>query len=301
MARTDLSEANGWIPEEFGSKVIQVSQQNSVVESFGRREPMSTRTKSVPRFLGDDPVVVAEGGTIPEASATLDEVVLTATKWSKIFNVSEEDLGDSLVNVLDAYKYDFAANWARKFDNSALGVTAIGDGTEGTPYNSVYYAVSQASDVADRLTQSAGDVTFEMVNDAVALVEEGKYFDPAKAIVVASPKMLGTLRNLKDSGGNRVVTEPLNGTPGTLMGYPLVLSHGAATSATATSTPAGNPLLVVVGNTDHLINGDRSGIESVVSRDSAFNTDGVLLKVRVRRGFALASDSAFAVVEKTAV
>lgn len=299
MARVDLTEANGWIPEEFGSEIIEVIGQNSVVESLGRREPMSTRTKSVPRFVGDDPVVVAEGAQIPEASATLDEVVLTAIKWSKIFNVSEEDLNDSLADVLEAYKRGFATNFARKFDHAALGVTAAGAGTDAAPYGSVYYNVSQAADVATRRVQTAGDMTFEDVNNAVALVEQSKYFDPAKTAVVAAPSMIGLLRNLKDAAGERVVVEPLAGTPGSLMGYPLVLSHGAVSAAAASSAPSGNGLLIVCGNTDHLINGVRSEFESVVSREHAFDYDGVHLKVRARRGFAAASTEAFAIVEKT--
>jgi hypothetical protein len=47
-----------------------------------------------------------------------------------------------------------------------------------------------------------------------------------------------------------------------------------------------------------LINGIRGGIESVVSRDAEFAKDGVLLKTRIRRGFAVADASAFAIVEK---
>jgi hypothetical protein len=49
-----------------------------------------------------------------------------------------------------------------------------------------------------------------------------------------------------------------------------------------------------------MINGVRSGVESVVSRDAQFDTDGVLLKTRVRRAFAVADAEAFAIVEKTA-
>jgi hypothetical protein len=79
----------------------------------------------------------------------------------------------------------------------------------------------------------------------------------------------------------------------------LVVSYGAATSAAATDAPTGNPLLIV-GNRNMLINGIRGGVESVVSRDAEFTKDGVLLKTRIRRGFAVADADAFAIVEKTA-
>lgn len=297
MSRTDLSEANGWIPEEKSSDAILAAEANSFVESQARRENMASRTKGVPRFLGDDPVVVAEGATIPDAAPTLDEVVLTAHKWAKILHISEEDMNDSLVDVLTTYKRDWAANWARKFDHACLGVTAAAAGTDAAPYESVYRAVSQYNSASNRI-QTAGDMTFEDVNAALALVETGRDYDQANTFFVASPALLGTLRNLKDLDDARVTLDPMSGTPTGLFGYPLTVSAGAVSAAAASSSPTGNPLLIV-GNKRLLINGVRSGIESVVSDEPEFRTDGVLLKVRARRGFAVGRASAFAVIEVT--
>jgi len=55
MARTDFTEANGYILEEQGSNVIQDLIANSAVERFARRENMASRTKTVPRFVSDAP------------------------------------------------------------------------------------------------------------------------------------------------------------------------------------------------------------------------------------------------------
>jgi HK97 family phage major capsid protein len=111
--------------------------------------------------------------------------------------------------------------------------------------------------------------------------------------------MLAELRGMVDGTGQLVLPNPLAGTPGSLFGYPLVVSYGAAVSAAATDAPTGNPLLIA-GNRNMLINGVRGGVESVVSRDAQFDTDGVLLKTRIRRAFAVAEPSAFAILEKTA-
>lgn len=297
MSRIDLTEANGFIPEEDSSRVIQATVANSVVEAFARREQMASRTKGVPRFVADAPEVVAEGGTIPEAEATLDEILLTARKYAKIFHISEEDVNDSLVDVLNTYKVEWASKWARKFDNAALGVTAAGDGTDAAPFTSVYKAV--ATSASTNLIQTGGALSFADVNDALALVEQGSYFDAANTVFIAHPKMLGHLRGMVDGTGQLVLPNPIAATPGSLFGYPLVVSYGAATSAAATSNPTGNPLLIV-GNRQMMINGVRGNVESAVSRDAQFNTDGVQLKVRVRRGFAVADAGAYAIVEKTA-
>ena len=105
ISRTDLTEANGYILEEQGSTVIQDLIANSAVERFARREAMASRTKSVPRFVGDAPEVVAEGAEIPASDPTLDEIVLTAKKYAQLMHISEEDVNDQLVDTLSVYKF----------------------------------------------------------------------------------------------------------------------------------------------------------------------------------------------------
>ena len=296
--RTDLTEANGYIPEEKGSVAIQATLANSVVESFARRENMASRTKGVPRFVSDAPVIVAEGIDIPNSDSTLDEVILTAKKYAQIFNISEEDLNDSLVDTLNTYKREWASQWARKYDNACLGVTAEADGDDGQPFTSLYRALATYNS-ASNIINTAGDLEFKDISDALGLAESSKYFDAANTVFIAHPKMLSHIRNMETAGGNLVLPDPLSARPGSLFGYPLVVSYGAATSAAATSAPTGDPLLFV-GNRQMMINGVRGGIESAISRDADFSKDGVLLKTRVRRGFAVAAAEAFALVRKTA-
>ena len=297
ISRTDLTEANGYILEEQGSTVIQDLIANSAVERFARREAMASRTKSVPRFVGDAPVVVAEGAEIPASAPTLDEIVLTAKKYAQLMHISEEDVNDSLVDTLSVYKREWASRWARKFDNACLGVTAAGDGDDGQPFTSLYRAVSPGTDGAN-LIKTAGAMSYDDLNNALGLVEDSSKFDSANTVWMAHPKMLKEIRGMVKGNSDLVLPDPLAGTPGSLFGYPLVISYGAATSAAATDSPAGNPLLIV-GNRQMLINGVRGGVESVVSRDAEFARDGVVLKTRIRRGFAVADANAFAIVEKT--
>ena len=299
MARTDFTEANGYILEEQGSTVIQDLIANSAVERFARREVMASRTKTVPRFLSDAPQVVAEGGTIPEASATLDEIVLTARKYAQIMHVSEEDLNDNLVDVLTVYKREWASRWARKFDNACLGVHAAADGDDGQPFTSLYRAVSPGS-AGTNLIQTGGSLTYAQLNNALGIAEDSSKFDAANTVWMAHPKMLKEIRGMIKGNNDLVLPDPLAGTPGSLFGYPLVISYGAAKTAAATDAPGANDnALLIVGNRNMLINGVRGGVESAVSRDAEFTKDGVLLKTRIRRGFAVADADAFAIIEKT--
>lgn len=307
MARIDLTEDNGYILEEQGSSVIQALLANSAVERFARREAMASRTKSVPRFVADAPEVVAEGATIPDASATLDEIVLVAQKYAKIFHISEEDVNDSLVDVLNTYKTEWASKFARKYDNATLGVTSAQDGTDAAPYTSVYKAAQTAGQYFPASALGVdGDgnlikgAFFDAVNGIVGQIESGDYFDSANTAIMIHPEMLSDIRGMVGSNGDLVLPNPVDGTPGSLFGYPLVLSYGAKTSTAATENPTGNPLMIF-GNTQMMVNGVRGGVESVVSRDAEFNTDGVLLKTRVRRAFEVARPEAFWVFEKDGV
>lgn len=300
ITRTDLTEANGYIVEEQGSTVIQDLLANSAVEAFARRENMASRTKSVPRYVGDAPVVVAEGDEIPASSPTLDEIVLTARKYAQLIHISEEDVNDQLVDTLSVYKREWASKWARKYDNACLGVTAAGDGDDGQPFTSLYRAIATSPTApVSQIIQTGGAMSYEDLNNALGFAENSSKFDAANTVWMAHPKMLKEIRGMVKGNSDLVLPDPLSGTPGSLFGYPLVVSYGAATSAAASASPTGNPLLIV-GNRQMLINGVRGGVESVVSRDAEFARDGVVLKTRIRRGFAVADADAFAIVEKTA-
>ena len=181
-----------------------------------------------------------------------------------------------------------------------LGVAAVADGTDLVPYTSLYQAVYTDPNAAvSHIIQTGGAMSFEDLNNALGLVEDSSKFDAANTVWMAHPKMLKEIRGMVKGNSDLVLPDPLAGTPGSLFGYPLVVSYGAAKSTVATDTPTGNPLLIV-GNRQMLINGVRGGVESVVSRDAEFARDGVVLKTRIRRGFAVADAGAFAIVEKTA-
>ncbi len=121
-------------------------------------------------------------------------------------------------------------------------------------------------------------------------------------VVIAHPSFKGAFRGMVDDNGRPIFVEGQGNAGSTLFGYPVRWSTGARTSATATSRPTGNPLLIV-GQRDALMLGVRSGPESVVidGKDGASAlTDETILKMRARRGFGVAYADAFAVLEVTA-
>jgi len=290
---TDLSTANGWIPEPTDSEVLLKVRSTSAVEAVARKVRMTSETVSVPRFDAQGVDVVAEHATIPVLDAVLDDVTLKAIKFANRFAVSIEDTRDGIADAINQFKLAWASNFAVKLDNATLGANGAANG--GTrPFTSVYQAVSGANKLS-----TAGNLSYEDLVAAVGDLEAGPYGDDL--VIIAHPAFRMELRNLKDADGNRVVaTEGVlgSGVP-TVFGHQIAFSNGARVSTTASDAPTGNPLLIV-GSRRNLILGMRDGVESALSGEARWETDEVELKMRARRGFAVADADAFRVVEKTA-
>lgn len=299
MAVQDFTNED-FIPEEQDGVVLRAVSANSAVERAARRVLMNSNVRDIPTLDGADPRYVAEHAAYPEADLETGEYVLRAYKFGEILHVSEEDLADSFVNVIDEYKVNWFSNWAVKYDNACLGTVGAAGANDTDralrPFTSVY----QAATVAGNVTPTAGDLTLNQLSGSLGALEESNFWTPQGNVIIAHPTLRGALRTLKDEAGNLVMErgDSLTGGVGDrLFGYEVHFSLGARTSTSMTSSPTGNKL-IVMGSKNHLLNGVRSGPESKLGEQ--FNTDGVLIKVRARRAFTVANPEAVQVIEITA-
>jgi HK97 family phage major capsid protein len=314
MARNTME---AWIPEEFGSNVIQRVRQVSALEMFAQRIPMKTQTRSTPRSGGADVAMVAKGGTYSEDVNTNDEVVLREQKFGKAIRIAEEDIDDSLADVVNAKQVDWSTSYAKTLDNASLAVTAA-KGTSGCAFDSLYYLLSQTDAATGytgnaNITQTATGapaITYANLSIAAGLYEGGDFFAEDDTLVMAHPKYKQLLRGVLDSQNRPIFQEGSTGVPGggqgptadTVFGYRVKWTLGAKTSAVPTSSPTGNPLLIF-GNPMYLLLGVRSGPESVfIDGRSGLGalTDESILKMRARRGFAPGNENAFSILEQRA-
>lgn len=288
MARNTVE---AWIPEEYGSEVIQRITQTSVVEAVANRIPMSSDTRHVPRSAGMGVEVVDKGGAYGEDVSNNDDVLLYAKKFGKVLRIAEEDVDDSLVNILNVKMKDWGISYAKILDNASLAVTAA-PGT-GVPFQSLYYLLSQTDNnlgytgSSNITVAGTGGASYANFSDTIGLVEAGDYYDPGTMLAIAHPTFKKSLRGILDGQQRPIFIEGLAGTPDTIFGVPIKWSLGARTSATATSAPTGRPIMAFV-STDLMHLGIRSGPESVFidGRDgTSALTDESLLKMRARRGF----------------
>lgn len=313
MARQTFED---WIPEEWQGPVITQVAAMSAVEGLARSVPMGTDTKHIPRSAGlAFAGAVAKGAAYGEATGTNDEILLTARKFGQVVRIADEDIKDTsgLVDLVSTKQSEWARGHAIGFDNACLAVTAAENG--GTiPFTSLYKAL-RTTNAATGYTADDNHIlsavgatnpppTYDDYNSLFALVEQGDFWADGSMVVIAHPFFRQGLRGLKDSAGNPIFLEnqsqATGGTTDILFGAPMRWSLGAKTHATATSAPTGNPLMFV-GNRDYLVKGDRSGPEYMLAgadSGAAFLTDEALLKMRIRRGFAVAHEKAWAVLEE---
>ena len=284
---------NAWIPEPTDSQVIAQIQQASAAESRLKRINMTSDIQKVPRIGGTRVEGIAKGATYPESPGELDNVQLDAVKFGTSVSINWEDLEDSASDVFAAFIAEWAANYSKTIDNAIFATSGTANGTS-VPFDSVY---SVAKKAGGNFTETAGALSYDHLSNALGFYENSSHFDESGTFLVAAPSVKASLRNLKDSVGRPLFVESMiPNQPSTYMGYPIVFNGGLRVSETNTATPNGNPL-IVIGNGNRGLLGDRSPVESQVSEEVGFLSDGVVLKTRRRVGFKVAEASAFSVIE----
>lgn len=306
-----------WLPEEQGSDMLATINRTSVVESVARRVPMTTPTRTFPRSGEADIDIIPKGSAYGEDVSDTSEVVLTVKKFGRAARIAEEDIDDTIIDVIADKKRQFGNAYAKKLDNACLGTSAA-VGTN-VPFVSVYRAVR----TADADVDYVADTNHRFVNRALAYDdfadfigrgEEGELFDASGAVIIAHTSFRNVWRKLKNDNGDPIFAQGdmTQGQPDRLFGYPVRWSVGAVVTPTATAQlpaavasdtgavgTAGNRLMILA-TPESMLLGVRSGPESVVidGRDGlSALTDETILKMRARRAFAVGYPQAFQVLE----
>lgn len=307
-----------WIPIEYDSEVVQRVLMESVVERFGNRVPMRSKTKSIPRSAG---ITVSAGTTYTDDTSTNDEVTITARRFIARFKIDEDDLADAStrMDVIRTKGVDWAISYADTFDNACLAATGAENGTT-IPFTSLYRALRSTNadtsytaddnyttwddDLISLPTTPAGTSLYEKLSYMFKKVETGKYWSPADSLVIAHPGWRDALRLCVDAQGRPIFQPgmgmglPGNGTPDLLFNVPIAWSRGARTHPTMSGSPTGNDLIFFV-NARFLKRGDRSGPETLTDDARAQDdTDDYAIKFRTRRGFVITHEKAASVVER---
>jgi HK97 family phage major capsid protein len=311
----------GWIPIEFSPDVIQLVKQTSAVEMFGQNIPMKTLTRQTPRSGGVVLHGITKGGTYQEDSTTNDEITLVSQKVGGAVRVAEEDLEDSLADIVNTKNSDAGTAYAKLFDNGSLAATGVNTGyntaSSGAEPNwafpSLYYTLTQADSATGytananlNKTTSGSGLQYVDLSNALGILEDGNQFDPNNVLAIAHPAARKALRNILDKNGRPIFGESSNGTAGggtrnvnVVLDVEIKWSLGARTNAYPTQSPTGNPLIIFC-NPLYMQKGNRSPLEVQFidgTTGLAALTDEAILKFRARKAFAAGHQGAFSILE----
>jgi hypothetical protein len=313
------------------------------VETFGQEIMMSSNSRYVSRDQGVSAGLIAKGATYAVGGGTQgfgpnndnaeDAVLLTAGKWGTEVDIAEEDIMDSLADIINSKSNAIGTALAKVYDNAAIGVNAA-PGATNAQTTSIYYGLTHTN-ASDGYTANAnytntgsashGAVTYTQLSTALGLVEQGDYFNEEDMICIAHPFFRQQLRGVVDNQLRPIFQESSGGFPGGGQGptpdlifrIPVFWSLGAVVTATPLSqyvTPnygstsaagtAGNRLLVFC-NRLYLLAGKRTTNPNNPAGTPEFQivppmysgTDTTILRGRMRRAFSMGIEYAFSILE----
>lgn len=331
-----------WIPVEYGAQVIQKVTQHSAIEAYGQNVFMTSASRYVSRDGGVTAGLVQKGQTYTAGGqgdlGLNNAVLLTAGKWGTEVDIAEEDIMDSLADIINSKANAIGTALAKVYDNSAIGLN-VGPGASNANTTSIWYGLTNSdantgyvggANLTVTGSGTNGLPTYSVLSTALSYVEQGDYFNEEDMICIAHPFFRNGLRQVKDTQNRPIFQESSAGFPGggqaatpdLIFRVPVFWSLGAVVTATPTSAlpaaaysggsgssptgTAGNRLLVFC-NRLYLLAGKRTTNPNNPGATPEFQivppmysgTDTTILRGRMRRAFSMGQEAAFSIVEGT--
>jgi HK97 family phage major capsid protein len=252
--------------------------------------PMNAVTKYVP--TGDTMASMKwqalQSSAKSETNPTFSRATLTAYTGAMWTGVSDELLEDSLVPLAAYFRDIFGEEAGYQFDYQSTSSNA-------DPFTGILHAAT------NNLTLGAGqasfnDVKFDDLYDAVAKLTTVNKRTNGKWMVHCT--VFDILRKVKDANGNYLYQQPSGTQPGTLCGYPYIITDGMTSIASDNESTK----FIAFGNPKHFLWGNRLGLEFKVFDQTAYAVeyDEILFRARVRWGFAVGIANAFVSIATSA-
>ena len=212
---TDSDSAGGYLvpPPEFIPELQRLEETYGVAMANANiRRTIRTAVQINKKSSGVEIVETAEMGAKTQTQMVLARTEITLRKWAGFTDLSDELEEDAAIDIWNELTQDYALAFSKKqdelvFTDDTYGITKV-SGTNAVTVSS--------GDIAD--------VTFDELNDAIFGVpsqsmQNGKFY--------MHRKILNILQKIKDVTSGKYVWEPgPNGAaPGTIWGYPVVLTE----------------------------------------------------------------------------
>ena len=278
------SEGGYLVPEEFRATLIRLVETYGDARKVATVLPMSKDELRMPKLVSGVTVYwVNEGANITPSTVTLGRVSLVAKKLAALVPVTSELLEDSSIAIANLLANLFAEAMAEEEDRVAFaGNTGAGD-----PFDGVLHAsgVNQVVMAENNFNAINADYLLDLTSAVPSAAAK-------RGMFVMHRTVFDKVRKLKDSNGDYIWQKPSAAAPGTIWGYPYVLTDvmpGMADSGA-------NKPFVAFGDFRQLYIGDRRRMSIAQSSHVGFTQDLIYLKATERIAISVALPNAFAVL-----
>lgn len=295
LNETTLGAGQWFVPPDLSAELIKLIRDGGCVEGMARHMPMKRETLLVRKFAtGVDGYWVGAQCVKQKDAPTFDAVELIAKKMAVIVPFEDQLIEDMDIDLVAQVNADVTAAFVEAIDRTFLGyeiTSPFSDSWSGNvPNANIVPLGTEGPDLA-------GDISL-----AISDVESNGYEVTG---MVTHPRIKGLLRNLRDGQNNFIYTQDLSSCSPQgqycVFGIPICFTRQVAEQG----SPDGYEILM--GQTDQLIVGDRTGIQ-VSSSNAAtltqasmddinlFEQDMTAYRYVIRKAFMVLSDNALAKV-----
>lgn len=254
-----------FVPEEFSRNVAVILGKYTVINKFTRM-PMTSDTMNVPTITVKPNVyVVGEASQITASDLTDVNVQLKTKKIASINPFSNEWLADSYP--LDQVLTPVVSNQiAKKMEE--LGLSGSPTFTKGA-------LVSASVGVTGANTSTSASMANFQAKDFLNMITELESVDPILsegAEFFMHPALYGVVRGLTATTNEFIFTNPINGNPAMINGYPVYKTTVLPQTASASKRVA------LFFNPKWIYWGDRAGMQMTIGTEGTVGSDNLFEK-----------------------
>lgn len=282
-----------FIPEVFETRVIENIEELGLARKQCLNIPMTTDTHKFPKISTNIIAYeVAAGNQITASDLVTAQVTLSSRKLATITAMFNELLLNANPAIGDILTRMASLAFANKEDT--LVFTGASSSVVGVLESTTNVVVEGGATNSGKDTLA--EITFD---DLFAMVDAlGSQYINNNCAFYFNKKVLLYLRQLKAStAGTYLWTEPSNGNPGTIAGFPYY------TSSVMPSAPAANTPFAFFGDLSNYYFGDRQqmsvalGTEGTVGSDNLFEKDMSAIRTLEHVGMVGADFNAFSILK----
>lgn len=280
---SDATTGSYLVPVEYAAEVMYVAKQASQMMGQVREIPMSGITKYVPtpNAAASCYWLTLQSSSKSEVNPTFGRATLTSQTMGIYTTITDELQEDSIVAVASYFRDIFGEAWGYEFDYQCTQSSA-------NPFTGMLAGAGVNNIMAAGKT-SFENVEFDDLYDMVGGLTTVNKRIGGKFIMHCT--VFDILRKVKDANGNYIYQPPNGSQPGTLCGYPYIITDGM----TPLSSDAVSTKFLVFGNPKYFLFGNRMGLEFKVFDQTAYaaTEDQIIFRARARAAFTVGISGAF--------